>query len=39
MLKHMQTMMREEPITFLVFVLMVLGVAFGVWEFVHVVKR
>ncbi|MEA2978454.1 MAG: hypothetical protein QOF91_910 [Alphaproteobacteria bacterium] len=39
MLQYIQTMMRNEPITFIVMLLMIAILAFGVWDFMHVVKR
>jgi hypothetical protein len=39
MTKYIQTMMRNEPITFIVMLLMLGLVSFGAWDFLHVVKR
>jgi hypothetical protein len=36
---YFQTMMRKEPITFLVMLLMIALLAFGAWDILHVVKR
>ena len=39
MLQYVQRMMRDEPITFIVMLLMIAILTFGVWDFMHVVKR
>lgn len=39
MTRYVQTMVRNEPVMTVVFVIMVLIVAFGIWEWLHVVKR
>ena len=36
---YMQEMMRKEPITFLVMMLMIAILLFGLWDILHVVKR
>jgi hypothetical protein len=36
---YMQEMMRKEPITFLVMILMIAILAFGLWDILHTVKR
>jgi hypothetical protein len=36
---YFQTMMRKEPITFLVMLLMIALLAFGAWDILHTVKR
>lgn len=36
---YMQEMMRKEPITFLVMLLMIAILAFGLWDILHTVKR
>jgi hypothetical protein len=38
-MRYIQTMIRNEPITFLVMLLMVAILIFGAWNFMHVVKR
>ena len=37
--QYIQTMMRKEPITLLVMILMIAILIFGLWELLHVVKR
>ena len=39
MLRYMQIMMRNDTGTFIVSVLLVLILAFGLWDILHVVKR
>ena len=39
MVQYIQTMMRKEPITLLVMLLMIGILIFGVWDILHVVKR
>lgn len=39
MVQYIQTMMRKEPITVLVLLLMLGILIFGLWEMLHVVKR
>jgi hypothetical protein len=39
MVQYIQTMMRKEPITLLVMMLMVAILIFGLWDLLHVVKR
>ena len=39
MVQYIQTMMRNEPITFLVMLLMIAILIFGLWDILHVVKR
>ena len=39
MVQYIQTMMRKEPITLLVMILMVAILIFGLWDILHVVKR
>ena len=39
MVQYIQTMMRKEPITVLVLVLMIGILIFGLWDIMHVVKR
>jgi len=39
MVQYIQTMMRTEPITLLVMVLMIAILIFGMWDILHVVKR
>ena len=39
MLRYMQTMMRNETGTFIVLILLISILAFGAWDFLHVVKR
>ena len=36
---YIKTMMRNEPITFLVMLLMIAILIFGLWDILHVVKR
>jgi hypothetical protein len=38
-MQYIQKMMRDEPITFGVMILMIAILAFGVWDVLHVVKR
>jgi len=37
--QYIQTMMRKEPITLLVMLLMIAILIFGLWDIMHVVKR
>ena len=39
MVQYIQTMMRKEPITLLVMILMIAILIFGLWDILHVVKR
>ena len=39
MVQYFQKMMRHEPITFIVLILMIGILIFGAWDFLHVVKR
>ena len=39
MVQYIQTMMRKEPITLLVMILMIGILIFGLWNILHVVKR
>jgi hypothetical protein len=39
MVQYIQTMMRKEPITLLVMLLMIGILIFGLWDILHVVKR
>lgn len=39
MMQYIQTMMRKEPITLGVMVLMIAILIFGLWDILHVVKR
>jgi hypothetical protein len=39
MVQYIQTMMRKEPITLLVMLLMIAILIFGLWDIMHVVKR
>jgi len=39
MVRYVQTMIRNEPGTFVVMCLMIAILAFGVWDLVHTVKR
>jgi hypothetical protein len=39
MVQYVQTMIRNEPITFIVMILMIGILIFGAWDFLHVVKR
>ena len=39
MVQYLQTMMRNEPITLVVMVLMIAILIFGLWDILHVVKR
>jgi hypothetical protein len=36
---YIQEMMRKEPVTFAVMVLMIAILLFGLWDIMHVVKR
>ena len=36
---YLQTMMRNEPGTFAVLLLLIAIMIFGAWDFLHVVKR
>jgi hypothetical protein len=38
-MRHIQAMIRKDPITFLVMLFMIAILIFGVWNFMHVVKR
>jgi hypothetical protein len=38
-MQYLQTMMRNEPVTFIVLLLLIAILAFGAWDFMHVVKR
>jgi hypothetical protein len=38
-MQYFQTMMRKEPVTFVVLLLLIAILAFGAWDFMHVVKR
>jgi hypothetical protein len=38
-MQYFQTMMRKEPVTFLVMLLMIAILIFGLWDLMHVVKR
>jgi hypothetical protein len=38
-MQYIQTLMRKEPITFLVMLLMIAILIFGLWDLMHVVKR
>jgi len=38
-MQYLQTMMRKEPGTFLVLLLLIAIMIFGAWDFLHVVKR
>lgn len=38
-MQYLQTIMRKEPVTVLVLVLLVAILAFGAWEIMHTVKR
>ena len=38
-MQYIQTMMRKEPVTFVVLLLLIAIMAFGAWDFLHVVKR
>lgn len=39
MVQYIQTMVRKEPITLLVMLLMIAILIFGLWDILHVVKR
>ena len=39
MVQYIQTMMRKEPITFVVMILMVAILVFGAWDTLHTIKR
>jgi len=39
MVQYIQTMMRKEPITFAVMILMVAILVFGAWDTLHTIKR
>ena len=39
MVQYIQTMIRKEPITLLVMILMIAILIFGLWDILHVVKR
>jgi hypothetical protein len=36
---YIQEMMRKEPVTFAVMLLMIAILAFGLWDILHTVKR
>ena len=38
-MEYLQTMMRKEPVTFAVLLLLIAILAFGAWDILHVVKR
>ena len=38
-MQYLQTMMRKEPVTFLVLLLLIAILAFGAWDVMHTVKR
>ena len=38
-MQYLQTMMRKEPVTFVVMLLLIAILAFGAWDILHVVKR
>jgi uncharacterized membrane protein len=38
-INYIKTMIRSEPITFLVMLLMIAILIFGLWDTLHVVKR
>jgi hypothetical protein len=38
-MQYLQNMMRNEPGTFVVLLLLIAIMAFGAWDFLHVVKR
>ena len=38
-MRYLQTMMRNEPVTSIVLLLLIAILAFGAWDFMHVVKR
>ena len=39
MVQYLQLMMRKEPITLAVMILMIAILIFGLWDILHVVKR
>jgi hypothetical protein len=39
MVRYVQNMIKNEPITFMVMLLMVAILIFGIWDVMHVVKR
>jgi len=39
MTQYIQKMIRDEPITFVVMLLMIAILIFGAWDVLHVVKR
>ena len=39
MVAYVQEMLRKEPITFFVMILMIAILIFGAWDTLHVVKR
>ncbi len=39
MIQYIQTMVRREPITLIVMLLMIAILLFGLWDVMHVVKR
>jgi hypothetical protein len=39
MVNYIRTMVRNEPITLCVMLLMIAILAFGLWDLLHVVKR
>ena len=38
-MQYLQTMMRKEPGTFAVLLLLIAILAFGLWDILHTVKR
>ena len=38
-MQYLQTMMRKEPVTFLVLLLLIAILIFGAWDILHTVKR
>jgi hypothetical protein len=38
-MQYLQTMIRKEPGTFAVLLLLIAIMIFGAWDFMHVVKR
>jgi len=38
-MQYLQTMMRKEPGTFLVLLLLIAILVFGAWDILHTVKR
>jgi len=38
-MQYLQTMMRKEPGTFVVLLLLIAIMIFGAWDILHVVKR